>query len=160
MSTADALSQHFTLVELTHSEIAARLGIKNEPSAEVVENLQALCADILEPLRNAVGRPLFVTSGYRASLLNTAIGGAQSSDHILGLAADITVPGMTVDELARAVRALAPFVPLRQCIVEFGRWVHVSRRLTVARKDTPNAAEFLVASLSARGKTVYTEWEA
>lgn len=153
----EQLSQHFRLVELTHSEIAARFGIDNEPDAETVGNLRALCADILEPLRNSIGKSIFVSSGYRSPMLNAAVGGEANSDHMLGLAADIVAPPLSVDELARAVLDLAPFVPLKQCIVEFGRWVHVSR-LPIGVAAT--SAEFLVASLNARGRTVYTPLEA
>lgn len=155
------LSAHFLLDELVGSQIAARLGIKNEPSAAEIENLKALCADILEPLRNSVGRPIFVTSGYRSLALNAAVNGANPSDHTLGLAADIVSPPLSVDNLARAVKALAPYVPLKQCIVEFpergGGWVHVSR-LPVGVEARP--PQFLVASLNSRGKTVYSPWEA
>lgn len=152
------LSAHFTADELTISETAARLGIDNEPSAAVVANLKALCADILEPLRNALGRPIFVTSGYRSAVLNSAVNGSRDSDHVLGLAADIVVPPMDIEAVADVVRTLAPFVPLKQCICEFGKWVHVSRHPLDAPLSVA-APEFLIASLNDRGSTVYSKWE-
>lgn len=153
----EQLSTHFSLFELTHSEIAARLGIENEPSEETIGNLRALCLDILEPLRNSIGRPIFVSSGYRSPGLNSAVNGALASDHMVGLAADIMAPPLSVDELARAVLDLSRYVPLNQCICEYGRWVHVSRLPPTSQ--VARHAEFLVASLNARGKTVYTPWE-
>lgn len=154
----EQLSQHFSLFELTHSEVAARLGIENDPDDTTVGNLRALCTDILEPLRNSLGRAIFVSSGYRSRMLNTSIGGANASDHLLGLAADIVVPGLSVDDVARGVLALSPFVPLKQCIVEFSRWVHVSR--LPPESPVTRRPDFLVASLNERGKTVYSPWDA
>ena len=152
------LSEHFTLNELTHSDVAARLGIENKPDAATIENLRALCIDILEPLRSAISRSLFVSSGYRSVVLNTAVNGSKSSDHILGFAADVVAPPMSVRALAEAVKTLAPYVPLKQCIIEFGRWVHVSR--IAPGKERENDPQFLVASLDDNGATIYRSWEA
>jgi hypothetical protein len=149
------LTAHFSLEEVTHSEVAARLGIPNEPDAETIANLRALCVDVLEPLRNTLGRPLFVSSGYRSPTLNRSVNGSSKSDHMLGLAADIVAPPIPLEHIVEAVRQLAPFFPLKQCILEFGRWIHVSR----LPLDGPLAAhyspEFLIASLNERGGTVY-----
>ena len=94
------LSPHFTVGEFFRSGTAIRLGIVNEPDAhpeegltneEVVENLRALCTEVLEPLRRRVGR-VIITSGYRCQKLNKAVGGVWNSQHLRGEAADIYVP--------------------------------------------------------------------
>ena len=90
------LSPHFTVGEFFRSGTAIRLGIDNNPdahpgegisTAEVVENLRALCTEVLEPLRRRVGR-VIVTSGYRCQELNKAVGGVWNSQHLKGEAAD------------------------------------------------------------------------
>ena len=83
------LSEHFTLEEFVRSRKAQARGIKNEPPAEAVEGLKLLVQHILEPLRQAWGQPIFITSGYRSPALNRAVGGAHNSQHCLGQAADI-----------------------------------------------------------------------
>lgn len=148
---SDRLSDHFELGEFVRSEIATRRDLDNTPSAEVVRNLRALCVNVLEPLRSAIGHGIQITSGYRSLAVNAAVGGAPSSDHQYGLAADIVAPPLTVDELADAVRALAPYVPLKQAIREFppGGWLHVSVDLGASPKR-----EFLVATRE-QGQTRY-----
>ena len=94
------LSNNFTLEELIKSETAIRRGINNTPSSSVVENLQQLVTNVLQPIRDKFG-PITVTSGYRSAQLNVAIGGSATSDHVLGMAADIGVQG------AEAYRVLA-----------------------------------------------------
>ena len=83
------LSEHFTLEEFVRSRKAQARGIKNEPPAEAVEWMKQLVKNILEPLRQAWGQPIFVNSGYRSPELNRVVGGARNSQHRLGQAADI-----------------------------------------------------------------------
>src|SRR2546422_5039200 len=86
------LSAHFSLEELTASEVAARAGIDNTPSAEVVRNLVRL-AEGLEIVRVALGNhPIHVSSGYRSPKLNQLVGGSKNCMHIQGLPADILWP--------------------------------------------------------------------
>lgn len=82
------LTPHFTLGEMTASGTAVRRGLKNVPSAVAVENLRALCREVLEPLRRQVGC-VRVTSGYRSEALNRAVRGAENSQHRRGEAADV-----------------------------------------------------------------------
>ena len=99
------LSAHFSLEELTASEVAARAGIDNTPSAEVVRNLARL-AEGLELVRVALGnKPVHVTSGYRSARLNQMVGGSKNSMHIQGLAADQKL------RLSPTLLHLAPPVP-------------------------------------------------
>lgn len=135
------LSTNFTLAEMTRSETAARKGIDNTPSLAVIENLSLLCNNLLEPIRSLVretygeDKVVVVTSGYRSPKLNKAIGGAPNSQHIQGQAADIHVPGLTIEELFKFIVANFDF---DQCIQEFNSWVHVS---TVNRKQALRAVK-------------------
>ena len=133
------LSPHFTVGEFFRSGTAIRLGIDNNPdahpgegisTAEVVENLRALCTEVLEPLRRRVGR-VIVTSGYRCQKLNKAVGGVWNSQHLKGEAADIFVP-----DTATAMRyghILERHSAVQQLLLEpMGiqqkRWIHVGFR--------------------------------
>ncbi len=83
------LSDHFYLSEFTRSQTASRKGIDNIPTAEDTQNMKLVCEKILEPLREKYGKPIYVSSGYRSSALNFAIGGSTSSQHMSGEAVDI-----------------------------------------------------------------------
>ena len=88
------LSPHFTLQEMTDSGTARKLGIDNTPTAAVIENLQALCENVLEPVRRRFGRTI-ISSGYRCEELNRRVGGAEGSQHLRGEAADIYCSSLT-----------------------------------------------------------------
>lgn len=127
------LSPHFTLEELTFSQTAARRGIDNTPTPEVLENLKRTALG-LEGIRILLGVPIIVSSGYRSPALNAAVGGSKSSQHMTGEAADFTAPGFgspraVVDRMTDA------HIEYDQCIVEFGRWVHVSFVKSNARRQ-------------------------
>lgn len=81
--------KYFSIKELTASLKATQLGIKNEPSKQATTNLESLVLNILDPLREAWGGGIIVTSGYRSAALNKAVGGSPSSAHRYGYAADI-----------------------------------------------------------------------
>ena len=83
------LSENFTLAELTRSATADRLNIPNIPNEEQINNLWILCNNLLQPLRNAYGKPLLVSSGFRCAGLNRILNGSPTSDHLTGRAADI-----------------------------------------------------------------------
>ena len=125
-------SIYFTLDELTRTnpEILKRYGIKNEPNAQQIENLQRIAKTILDPLREAIGKPLYVSSGYRNLHYNKIIGGAPSSQHTIGEAVDIDgdVTGVSNRLIFEELKKL----PFDQIIWEFGDkepdWVHVSLR--------------------------------
>lgn len=125
------LSPHFTLGELTRSSTAERLGLDNTPTPEALRALQTT-AEMLERIRTMLGRPIIVTSAYRSPAVNRAVGGATSSDHMAGQAADIVVPAFGTPHLVAS--ALAPLVSvlgIGQLILEGVKgkqWVHVSTR--------------------------------
>ena len=86
------LSEHFSLSEFTKSATARKHGIKNTPPQEAVDNLKALCQGCLEPLREALGLPVVITSGYRTKALNSMLAhSSERSQHMLGQAADFYV---------------------------------------------------------------------
>ena len=117
------LSPNFTLEELTHSEIAERKGLDNTPSEEVKANLVRL-ARFLEEVRKLLGRPIIVNSAYRSLEVNKAVGGKPTSQHVLGCAADIRVPGMTPNDVVKAI--LKSNIEYDQVIREFDSWTHIS----------------------------------
>ena len=118
------LSPNFTLDELITSGAASRLNLDNTPSPEVTANLTRL-ARFLEKVKALVGgKPIMVSSGYRSPALNKAIGGAATSQHCKGCAADFKVPGMTPDQLVRLITMSS--LEYDQVIREFDSWVHIS----------------------------------
>ena len=120
--------KYFSYEELTKSIIAKNKGIDNTPSTEIKKNLKALVDNILDPLREAYGKPITVTSGYRCPKLNTAVKGAKNSQHVKGQAADIN----GVKDLRSENKKLFDLViklnlPYDQLIDEYNyKWVHVS----------------------------------
>ena len=83
--------KYFSISELTYSTKARELHIDNTPfSYAIVDNLTSLIDNLLDPIREAWGKPLHVNSGYRCSALNKAVGGKPTSQHLKGEAADIT----------------------------------------------------------------------
>lgn len=86
------LTEHFCLEEFTRSATATQFGIVNEPGIDAISNLQNLCQEILEPLREYWGKPIYISSGYRCTKLNQKVGGVPTSQHLKGEAADIVLP--------------------------------------------------------------------
>lgn len=118
------LTPHFTLAELTNSEIAARHGWDNTPNEFEIQNLTRL-AHLLEQVRVAVGnKPVMVSSGYRSKQVNDAVGSKDTSQHRIGCAADFKVPGMSPHDVVRA--CVDAYVPFDQIILEFQAWTHIS----------------------------------
>ena len=120
--------KYFTLDELTYSYTAKQKGINNTPNATVKANLINLVDNILDPLREAYGKPIVVSSGYRCPELNKAVKGAPKSQHVKGEAADIrTQSDKPEDNKKLFDLALKLNLPFDQLIDEYGfNWVHVS----------------------------------
>ncbi len=121
------LGRFFSWAELTSSRAASRLALDNTPTPEAQRAMQLLVAYVLDPLRQALGRPIRVTSGYRAPLVNRAVSGSLTSQHMLGEAVDIQVDGVGAEALAMyIVRLGLPFDQVIWYAAERGGHVHVS----------------------------------
>lgn len=114
------LSPNFTLEELTHTD---HRELDNTPQNDHLMNLKRL-ASFLEGLRAILGKPIHINSAYRSEAVNRAVGGQRTSQHSRGCAADLRVPGMTPDQVVKAI--LKSTLPFDQVIREFDRWTHVS----------------------------------
>ena len=118
------LTANFSLEELTRSEAADRNGWDNTPNEQETANLKRL-AGLLQQVKTAVGgKPVMINSGFRSKKVNDAVGSKDSSQHRLGCAADIRVPGMKPREVVEA--CIAAKVPFDQIILEFDSWTHIS----------------------------------
>jgi zinc D-Ala-D-Ala carboxypeptidase len=118
------LSPHFTLEELTHSDAAARNGWDNTPGENEKANLTRLAA-LLEQVKTAVGnKPVMINSAFRSKQVNDAVGSKDTSQHRIGCAADLRVPGMTPREVVLA--CIGAGLPFDQIILEFDAWTHIS----------------------------------
>ena len=128
------LSKNFTLEELVFSITANNHGINNTPNAEVKAALKRLAVEVLQPIRDAWGKPIVVTSGYRCQKLNAAVGGVKNSQHVLGQAADIKASNPAENgQLFACIKKLVQSkqINIGQLIWEYGskttpKWVHVS----------------------------------
>jgi hypothetical protein len=119
------LTPHFSLAELTFSRRAMKLGISNQPGPEALKNLHRLAA-LMEEVRSLLGNvPVLSLSGFRSSVLNEFVNGANDSDHIHGLADDFHAPrfGSPLDICRRL--AAERDLGFAQLIYE-GTWVHIS----------------------------------
>jgi zinc D-Ala-D-Ala carboxypeptidase len=130
------LSPNFSLAELTRSETATRLALRNVPDTAEIALLTRVCTEILEPVRACFGRPVMVSSGYRSPALNRAIpGSSATSEHCFGRAADFSVPGVSNAEVARWIAGGGLPLGFGQVILEAytpgvpaSGWVHCSIR--------------------------------
>ena len=115
------LSPSFTLEELTHTD---HREFDNTPNEDELANLYRL-AEFLEGVKKVLGgKPIIVNSAFRCAEVNKAVGSSDKSQHRRGCAADIRVPGMTPDEVVKAV--IASGIGYDQIIREFDRWTHIS----------------------------------
>ena len=150
------LSKNLSLAECLRSQTAKRLGIKNEPHDEfVVKNLKAIAEHVFQPLREAFGCPIYVSSGYRHPDLNRAIGGAKRSQHMEGRALDLDADVFGRCTNAQIFHYIKDNLEFDQLVWEFGDednpdWVHVSYVL-----DGDNRKRCLKACRDDQGKTYY-----
>jgi len=120
------ITPHFSLAEMT----TTNTGLPNVAPSDVMPSLKALCVNVLEPIRAHFGKPVHVNSGYRSPAVNRAVGSSSTSQHGMGQAADIEIPGLSNLDLARWI---ADNLKFDQLILEAHRkgdpssgWVHVS----------------------------------
>ena len=128
------MTEHFTLDELTHTD---HRELDNTPNEAETANIQRL-AEFLEEVKTLLGgKPIMVNSAFRSKAVNDAVGSKDTSQHRLGCAADIRVPGMTPDQVVRAV--IASDLGYDQVIREFDRWTHISIPNEAARSPRKQA---------------------
>lgn len=144
------LSPNFTFEELTHTDHreldntptnAEKCIIDGkETTVDAVANLTRL-ANFLEKLKVVLGgKPIMVNSAFRSEAVNTAVGSKNTSDHRRGCAADIRVPGMTPDQVVRAI--IASDLAYAQVIREFDRWTHVA--IPTHEGDVPKKSKLII----------------
>ena len=115
------LSEHFTLEELTHTD---HRDLDNTPNDHEKNNLIRL-AKFLEEVKTVLGgKPVMINSAFRSKAVNDAVGSKDTSQHRVGCAADLRIPGMTPDEVVKAI--IASGIGYDQVIREFDRWTHIS----------------------------------
>ena len=146
------LSENFSLQSMYKSTVALRNKIDNTPNAEQINNLQALCINILQKIRDHYGVPVFVNSGFRNPEVNRLSKGSPTSEHCKGMAADIEITGVSNGDLAQWILDNLKFT---QVILEFytqgvpdSGWVHVSY-------DPSNLKCQALTAVEENGKTVY-----
>jgi hypothetical protein len=151
------ISEHLDLVEVTRSETAKRKGISNMPIAEHIENFKKLAENIFEPIRNHFNVPIHISSGYRSKELNTAIGGALSSDHSFGRAVDLDMDnsnnGVTNNDIFHWIKDNLKF---KQLIAEYPEngllsWVHIAY-------DENNMKNEILVCTKVNGKPHYVQY--
>lgn len=119
------ISKNFSYKEFEESETAVRKGIANViNTTEIRDSVKALVLNVLQPLRDAWGKPLHINSGYRCPALNKAVGGTATSQHLLGMASDVACDNPA--ELARLAKSLG--LPYDQMIL-YPTFVHFSHKL-------------------------------
>lgn len=141
------LSENFTLKELTDSETALRLGLDNTPNQVETANLKRL-AEFLEKVRSLLNKPIIINSGFRSKAVNDAIESNDRSQHRLGCAADIRVPGMTPNEVCS--RIFKSDLQFDQLIREFDSWTHISIPNTPDAK--PRRSALIIDKTTPRGR--------
>ena len=144
------LSNNFALKEFTESVTAIRNSVDNSPTPEHIRNIQLLVKFVLQPLREALNKPIKVTSGYRSESLNKLIGGSKRSQHCKGQAADIQ---FRVDGVMKNKEVWDKIIelelPFDQMINEFEfSWIHISYNHEHNRKS-------LLEAYKENGRTKY-----
>jgi hypothetical protein len=131
------LSEHFTLEELT---VTSHRQFDNTPKASELANLMRVAA-LLEQVKIVLdGKPVMINSGFRSKQVNDSVGSKDTSQHRIGCAADIRVPGMTPKQVVEAI--IASYIPYDQVIREFDSWTHISVPNTTA--DNPRRQALII----------------
>lgn len=130
------ITPHFTLAEMTVSQIAAREGLDNKPGPQALANLDLLC-QALEGVRELCRAPVLISSGFRSQAVNQRVGGARNSAHLSGLAADFTVVEIEPREVVQ--RILASDLVFDQLILEYDSWVHLAVAAQTPRREVLTA---------------------
>ena len=137
------MTPHFTLAELTAT---SHRQFDNTPNEAETANLQRL-AEFLEQVKTVLdGKPIMINSAFRSKQVNDSVGSKDTSQHRIGCAADLRVPGMTPDQVVRAV--IAAGLPFDQIIREFDAWTHIS--VTNTPDGTPRRQALIIDKAGTR----------
>jgi hypothetical protein len=137
------LTPHFTLEELTHTD---HRELDNTPNSSEINNLKRL-AEMLEEVKDLLdGKPIMVNSAFRSKAVNDAVGSKDTSQHRVGCAADIRVPGLTPDQVVKAI--IASGIAYDQIIREFDSWTHIS--VPNNPSGTPRKQALIIDKVSTR----------
>lgn len=152
------VTKNFKLSELTHSNTAVSRGMSNQPTAEHKKNLIAAATNLFQPVRDLLGKPMVINSGYRSDAVNKAVGGSKTSAHSYGYAIDFVSPkyGNTRQIAAYLAKELkARGIKFDQLILEFpdspSSWIHLGYKDRSGRQR----GQVLTAK-KVNGRTVYT----
>lgn len=150
------LSKHLVLAEVTRSESAKRKGISNMPTPEHIENFKLIAEKVFEPIREHFKVPILISSGYRSKELNSAIGGASSSQHCSGEALDLDMDGTSITN-KQVFDYIKDNLVFDQLIWEFGTkdnpdWVHVSYESTGKQRKQ------ILRATKVNGKAAYSAY--
>lgn len=150
------ITPHFTYEELTHTDHRTLDNTPTEHEKCIIDGKEVLVnavanlprlADFLEQLKVVLGgKPIMINSAFRSEAVNNAVGSSNKSDHRRGCAADIRVPGMTPDQVTRAI--IASGLPYQQVIREFDRWTHVA--ITTHEGDVPKKSKLIIDKAGTR----------
>lgn len=152
------LSPHFSMSEMTKSQTAIRHGISNTPTQQHLNNLTSLCNNLLEPVREMLGLPIRITSGYRGIELNKRIGGSKTSAHMRGNAADFDcdrygTPEQIIKKIVPELRKQG--IRFDQIILEHNAWVHIAEY----NANREQRGQVLIAKRAKNGMTAYEFYE-
>lgn len=143
------ITKNFALSEFIASHTATRLGIDNTPSASVTAALTNILIPAMQQIRDILGEPIIIKSGYRCPHLNSVVRGSPNSDHLTGHAADFVAPGWGDPlKICRVLQAETAALKFDQLIFEVG-WVHIS--FNQRRRNQVLTAHF------ADGRVTYTQ---
>ena len=124
---------NFTITELIKSDTADKNNINNTPDINSLDNMLELIFYVLQPLREKLGKPMIITSGFRCAKLNKLVGGVSNSQHLWGQAVDFVVNGMTPEQVVEAVKNSD--IEFDQCLNEYNQWTHISYNKGKNRKQ-------------------------
>jgi len=137
------LTPHFTLEELT---VTNHRSLDNTPNSSEINNLKRL-AEMLEEVKDLLdGKPIMVNSAFRSKAVNDAVGSKDTSQHRVGCAADIRVPGLTPDQVVKAI--IGSPIAYDQIIREFDSWTHIS--VPNAPSGTPRKQALIIDKAGTR----------
>ena len=118
------MSLNFKMSELIHSDTAVKYNINNMPDINSLDCMLDLIVYCLQPIRNKIGKPMIINSGFRNSQVNKLVGGVSTSQHCKGQAVDFVIKGMSIAAVIEFIKKSG--IEFDQLINEYDKWVHIS----------------------------------